>query len=74
MTCFDKHNLPDRIIFSYAGKFLADNDNIDNLSDAAFNKTFSNCVMHTKIKNYYPRVRAAIVILWEEKQKQMGLL
>ena len=61
------------IVFSYAGKFIADNDNIDDLSDENFDKTFSNCVMHTKIKKYYTQVSAAIVILWGLKSKQREL-
>jgi len=52
------------LIFLYAGKFLADNSDIDDLSDQVLDKTFSNCVMHTKIKNYYPEVRNAIRALW----------
>ena len=59
------------LIFLYAGKYLADNPDIDDLSDQAFDKAFYGCVMHTKIKGYYTQVRAAILILWKLKENQV---
>lgn len=62
--------LSDYFIARYANKFLADNSNIDDLSDSAFDRAFRNCVMHTKIKRDYARVRATIVTIWKTTLKQ----